>query len=105
MWKNLKGGDGGITRTSKKFRSGRKNGESSVVYFILSPEWKTAVTEKEKAYLLVFGIIYVIGLILFSNCMVFDTIMVHTLRLRVYENKEAERPMLQQLQLQAKVTD
>lgn len=104
MWRGIRTGDIGVADTEGKFKSNKgRSIERSAVYFVLSPEWKAAVTEKEKVYLIVFALFYFTSLVVFSYALISDAIMVHTLQLKVFSNKEAYIPILQKVNLPAKV--
>ncbi|KAL5972028.1 hypothetical protein TSMEX_000242 [Taenia solium] len=105
MLRGLRSGDIGIADTEGKFESNkRRDIERSAVYFVLSPEWKAAVTEKEKLYLIVFALLYFICFVVFAYALLSDRIMVHSLQLKVFLNTEAGTPILQKVNLTARVT-
>ncbi|KAL5111225.1 hypothetical protein TcWFU_000697 [Taenia crassiceps] len=105
MWRGIKSGDIGIADSEGKFKSNKgRNIERSAVYFVLSPEWKAAVTEKEKVYLFVFALLYFTSLAVFTHSLMSDIIMVHSLQLKVFLNTETYTPILQKVNLKAEVT-
>ncbi|VDM16520.1 unnamed protein product [Hydatigera taeniaeformis] len=102
MWRGARSSD--IGRTGKFESKSQGNVESSTVYFVLSPEWKAAVTEKEKVYLIVCALFYFVSLLVFSYCLVLDKTMVHSLCLKVFLNTQSRVPILQKVNLGAKIT-
>lgn len=75
----------------------------SKVYFLLSPEWKTASSEAQKVFLGVFLALYLVSLGLFCYILVEDSNMVHTLKLKAFMNHRPATPLLQKIQMEAKV--
>lgn len=78
--------------------------ESSAVYFVLSPEWKAAVTEKEKIFLFIFSCLYFAALVTFSHALVLDVAMVHVMKIKAFKNYEVDTPIIQKVNIDAYVS-
>ncbi|KAM7539758.1 hypothetical protein Aperf_G00000041979 [Anoplocephala perfoliata] len=96
-----KSGDVDITESRIKIRRSVDTSESSAVYFVLSPEWKAVVTEKEKIFLFIFSCLYFAALIAFSYALVLDVAMVHEMKIKAFKNNEVDTPIIQKVNFDA----
>ncbi|VDD74018.1 unnamed protein product [Mesocestoides corti] len=77
--------------------------ENSKVYFVFSAEWMAVVSEGQKIYLAAFASFYVFSLLVFCYCILQDSTMVHSLKLKAFLNTRPDDPILQKVNFEAKV--